>query len=140
MIVLNLSCGNGHRFEGWFASLEVFQAQAEDGQVTCPQCNDTIVTKLPAGPHVRRVVPEKVTGAELTEDSEETGLVASIEKLLRESEDVGTRFPEEARKIHYSESPARNIHGTASVAEVSSLLEEDIRVIPLPVLLRKDIH
>lgn len=140
MIVLNLACGNSHCFEGWFASLEEFQRQAGTQQVICPHCNDASITKLPAGSHVRRAVAEKsqVAGAEKTSD--EARVVAALEELLCDSDNVGQNFPEEARKIHYAEIPARNIHGTASVAEVRSLLEEDISVVPLPNFLRKNIH
>lgn len=140
MIVFNLSCNNNHGFEGWFASLEAFQAQAAGGQVTCPHCNSAVIEKLPAGPHVRRSLPDKpaVTGLQLSAD--EIKLRNVMEEILRNSENVGTRFPEEARKIHYSEIPARGIHGTASAAEVISLLEEDIAVLPLPKVLRNDIH
>lgn len=140
MIVLNLSCGNSHAFEGWFASLEAFQAQAAGGQVTCPHCSSTSIEKLPAGPHVRRSLPDRATDAALNRSEDQIKLRNLLEELLRSSEDVGTRFPEEARKIHYSEIPARSIHGTASTAEVIALLEEDIGVIPLPNVLRNDIH
>jgi len=140
MIVLNLSCSNSHPFEGWFASLEAFQAQAERSQVTCPHCNSTIIEKLPAGPHIRRSLPDAVAKSALNQDEDEIGLRNVMAELLRKSDDVGSKFPEEARKIHYSEVPARKIHGTASAAEVVSLLEEDIGVIALPNYLRNDIH
>ena len=140
MIVLNLSCSNRHTFEGWFASLEVFQEQATGGQVACPHCNSSTIEKMPAAPHVRRTLPDQpaVPGSQL--NANEIKLRNLVEEVLRHSDDVGAGFPEEARKIHYSEIPARNIHGTASAAEVISLLEEDIGVIPLPKLHRNDVH
>lgn len=140
MIVLNLSCGNSHAFEGWFASLDAFQAQAAGDQVCCPHCGSTTIEKLPAGPHIRRSLPDKATDTAAAEGESEIKLRNLVEALLRKSENVGTRFPEEARKIHYSEIPARSIHGTATAAEVVRLLEEDIGVIPLPGILRNDIH
>jgi hypothetical protein len=140
MIVLNLSCGNRHTFEGWFASLEVFRDQAEGGLVTCPHCSSNAIEKLPAGPHVRRSQPDKPADPALKSNSAEIKLKNLVAELLRDSDDVGPSFPEEARKIHYSEVPARSIHGTASAAEVISLLEEDIGVIPLPGMPRNDIH
>ena len=141
MIVLNLSCGNSHSFEGWFASLEEFQRQAEVHQVTCPHCNNASITKLPSGSHVRRAVPEKIQGSGSKEkNSDQVKLLAALEDLLHDSENVASRFPEEARKIHYAEAPRRNIHGTASIDEVYALLDEDIAVMPLPNLFRKDIH
>ncbi len=140
MIVLNLSCGNRHSFEGWFASLEEFQRQAGAQLVTCPHCNDACITKLPAGSHVRRAATEKSPAKAARKASDETRILAALEELLCDSENVGANFPEEARKIHYAEIPARNIHGTASMSEVRSLLEEDISVLPLPNLQRKNIH
>jgi len=140
MIVLNLCCGNRHAFEGWFASFEVFRDQAKAGQVACPHCNSTNIEKLPAGPHVRRSPPEASAVPAVQLNGDELKLRNLMEELLRHSDDVGPSFPEEARKIHYSEIPARSIHGTASAAEVISLLEEDIGVIPLPKLLRNDVH
>lgn len=140
MIVLNLSCSNSHSFEGWFASFEEFQRQAVAQQVTCPHCNDICITKLPAGSHVRRAVTEKVAAPADIRPSDEARVLAALEQLLNNSDNVGTSFSEEARKIHYQEIPARNIHGTASVEEVRSLLEEDISVIPLPLRPRKGMH
>ena len=142
MIVLNLCCGNLHRFEGWFASLGEFQRQASGHQVTCPHCNDASITKLPAGSHVhvRRALPAKTVDSTAQNTTDEAKLLAALEELLRDSDNVGTNFPEEARKIHYAETPARSIHGTATADEVYSLLEEDIGVVPLPPLLRKNIH
>lgn len=140
MIVLNLCCGNRHTFEGWFASLEVYRDQAEGGQVACPHCNSTTIEKLPAGPHIRRSLPDASAAPALRLNPDEIRLRNLMEELLRRSDDVGARFPEEARKIHYAEIPPRSIHGTASAAEVISLLEEDIAVVPLPKLLRNDVH
>ena len=141
MIVLNLSCANLHHFEGWFASLEEFQRQAVEQQVTCPHCNDASITKLPAASHVRRAQPDKAAAnAAHPLAQDKARLLAALEEMLRDSDNVGASFPEEARKIHYAEAPARSIHGTASADEVCSLLEEDIGVIPLPALLRTNVH
>lgn len=139
MIVLNLSCGNQHSFEGWFASLEEFQRQSGAQQVTCPHCNDASITRLPTASHIRRAAADKHPSVVTGEPGNPAKIQAALEELLSSSDNVGANFPEEARKIHYEEIPARNIHGTASMAEVRSLLEEEIGVIPLP-MLRKDIH
>ncbi|MFA6314268.1 MAG: DUF1178 family protein [Sterolibacterium sp.] len=140
MIVFDLGCNNHHAFEGWFASHQAFQVQIAAGQVTCPHCNSAIIEKLPAGPHIRRSLPEKAADAAVDKQADEIKLRKVMRELLRDSENVGARFSEEARKIHYSEIPARGIHGTASAAEVTSLLEDDIAVFPLPNVLRNDIH
>lgn len=140
MIVLNLSCSNNHTFEGWFASIEVFQAQSDGRQITCPRCNSNAIDKLPAGPYIKRTRGGGVADPAAESVRFEAKLRNALQELLRDSDDVGTRFPEEARKIHYAEAPARSIHGTASAAEVISLLEEDIGVIPLPNLPGGNIH
>lgn len=140
MIVLNLSCSNSHAFEGWFASLEAFQGQTERGLLICPHCSSTNIEKLPAGPHVRRSLPVKARDASVDKNPDEAKLRHALQEILRRSEDVGADFPEEARKIHYAEIPARSIHGTASATEVIALLEEDIGVIPLPGIPRNGIH
>lgn len=140
MIVLNLSCSNAHGFDGWFASFEAFQTQTDQGMVVCPHCNSNVIEKLPAGPHVRRSLPVRQTETPIVKPEDAVKLRAVIEELLRQSENVGANFPEVARKIHYSEIPARSVHGTATADEVISLLEEDISVIPLPGHPRSDIH
>ena len=122
MIVLNLSCGNRHQFEGWFASNEEFLRQADTRLISCPACGAVDITRLPSGPHVRRAAAAIAPSAE-----------AAIAELARACENVGAQFPEEARRIHYEEAPMRSIRGIASVDEVKALIEEGIAVLPLPV-------
>lgn len=85
-------------------------------------------------------MPEKISDSGSGKNADQVKLLAALEDLLHDSEDVASRFPEEARKIHYAETPPRRIHGTASIDEVYALLDEDIEVMPLPNFLRKDIH
>jgi hypothetical protein len=140
MIVLNLICPHEHRFEGWFSSSETFEDQQRRGLVTCPFCNAADVSRLPSGPHVVRSSPAK--------DSDESETVAAVQAQLREaiqayvrnSENVGEHFPEEARKIHYREAPARNIRGVATVEETREMLEEGIVVVPLMVPPSEETH
>ena len=125
MIVLNLVCAGGHGFEGWFASSEAFDSQLKSGLVGCPQCGDLDVKRLPAGPHVaNRSAAEGEQAAEF--------LVKALRALGEQSENVGDRFPTEARRIHYRESPARNIRGFATADETAELLDEGIAILPLP--------
>ena len=135
MIVLNLTCGIGHCFEAWFASAEAFDEQVAGGLVCCPQCQDTAVARLPSAPHVRRGQPQPVAAT-----APEQAMREALERLAREAEDVGQRFPEEARRIHYEEVPARSIRGQASVADTLELLDEGIAVLPLPVPGSKSRH
>ena len=144
MIVYNLGCSNEHRFEGWFASAEDYARQTKSKLLVCPMCGDERVSRLPNAPYVSTgsaerapspapaAAPKKGSpqyyanlGAEI--------LTNVIEKVLENTEDVGRAFPEEARKIHYKETPERHIRGTASTKEVEALRDEGIEVVALPV-------
>jgi len=135
MIVLNLICSAGHRFEAWFASAAAYEDQAATGLVGCPHCHATDVSRLPSAPHLRRVVPAEASAPEVA-----ALLAQAIAKMADESEDVGTRFPEEARRIHYEEVPARSIRGQASIGDTLELLEEGIPLLPLPSPGKKSTH
>ena len=141
--VFDLLCANDHRFEGWFASGADFEQQREKGYIACPMCGDSQVVKVPAASYVnKRVSDRTVKPQEPSEASPAHAQYANfrsailakvVEYVVKNTEDVGRDFPEEARKIHYGESPERKIRGTASVQEVSELREEGIEVVALPV-------
>jgi hypothetical protein len=135
VIVLNLICVSGHRFEAWFASTDAFDVQLAGGLVACPHCQATEVSRLPNAPHVRRASPQTPSAPEAT-----TRLAQTLAALADEAEDVGARFPEEARRIHYREASARSIRGQASVTDAMDLLEEGIPVLPLPSPGKKSSH
>ena len=135
MIVLNLVCSAGHPFEAWFASAEAYDEQVAMGLVACPHCQGTDVTRLPSAPHVRRASPAAASSPDIA-----ATLVQAIAKLSIEAEDVGTRFPEEARRIHYHEAVERSIRGQATIADALELLEEGIPVLPLPSPGKKRAH
>lgn len=136
MIVLNLTCAHDHRFEGWFATGAEFDRQAAAGDVVCPVCGDHVVTRLPSNPHLVKGAPTQ--GRVLASAGEEAqrpdlrDMLKMVQAAWKESEDVGERFPEEARRIHYSETAARSIRGLATRAEAADLLEEGIPVMTLP--------
>jgi len=152
MIVYDLACSNGHRFEGWFASSGAYARQHDGGLVTCPMCDDRTIERIPSArvsvskspaPSVRatnvadaskRAVSSPPTPAASTEAI--AGLTPEMLVKLREIvssvENVGRRFPEEARKIHYEEVPARPIRGQASADEARELADEGIEFAPLP--------
>jgi hypothetical protein len=153
MIVLNLSCSNDHVFEGWFASRAAFAAQLERSMVYCPQCNSVVIHALPSGPHVRRrdnKIEVKQEGnseenvamqaLQTAESSAAQKLFTMLAVMARSAENVGVRFPEEARRIHYEEVPARNIRGIATREEARDLVEEGIFVLPAPLPPENEIH
>lgn len=144
MIVLDLTCSQGHRFEGWFASREAFDAQCADGHVQCAVCQSPEVSALPSGPLVRRHgerSPASETSPASVESREASAVMSAtpdaaaelyraMARMARAAEDVGERFPDEARRIHYREAPARTIRGVANRDETRELLEEGILVLP----------
>ncbi|MDD5250530.1 MAG: DUF1178 family protein [Rhodocyclaceae bacterium] len=140
MIVLNLLCRHQHRFEGWFASAEAFGDQQERGLVTCPVCNNAEVSRLPSGPRVISSSAAKDAAEHESVAAVQAQLRDAIKAYVRESENVGPRFPNEARKIHYKEAPARNIRGIATLEETRDLLDEGIVVVPLMVPPSEETH
>jgi hypothetical protein len=132
MIVLNLICLSGHHFEGWFASSEAFDEQLAERRINCPSCNSSEVTRLPSGPRIAKRSPAPVLTAE-----QAAGL---LKALVDGSEDVGRRFAEEARRIHFHEAPARSIRGLTSPDELDDLLEDGIPVLPLPIPPKDETH
>ena len=143
MKVLNLVCLHEHRFEGWFASEVDYLSQTERGLVECPLCGDTSVTRLPSAPHVhtsstRDMVPAPATTAKPAGPDSPVALtqqaawLRAVRHVMAHTDDVGDRFAEEARRMHYGETDERAIRGQATRAEAQSLVEEGIAVMPLP--------
>jgi hypothetical protein len=143
VIVLNLLCDGGHQFEGWFASGEAFRDQSERHLVHCPQCQSSTVSQLPSAPHLVRASAESSPAAEAAVTAISPA-VAQLHRALvsmaRKAENVGERFPEEARRIYYDEAPARTIRGVATLDETRDLLEEGILVVPAPVPPEDEMH
>ena len=143
MIVYDLACTGGHRFEGWFASAQDFARQSERGLVGCPSCGVTQVQRVPSVTRFNAGAPEPQEGPRQAPAQDLAGrdpaAVAQIlysrmvDEMLQNSEDVGKAFPEEARRIHYQQAPARSIRGQATSEEHAELLEEGIAVLRLPV-------
>ncbi len=137
MIRYTISCDQGHAFEGWFSSSDDFDRQVERKLVSCPTCNSTSVAKQLMAPSVATARKKEATRA-LVMDQAQKETIAKIRELVKtvrdNAEDVGTRFPEEARKIHYGEADERGLIGQATVEEAVALLEEGIAIAPLPVL------
>lgn len=143
MIRYQLVCDQGHGFEGWFRDSAAFDDQAGRRLLTCAACGSTAITKALMAPQVvssreKRAKPRPQPQPQRHASHVPPEMLEMMRKLrdhIRESsENVGDRFPEEARRIHYDESEARSIHGEASLEEAKALLEEGIEIHPLPVL------
>jgi hypothetical protein len=135
MIVFDLACDNNHPFEGWFGSAEDFDLQAKAGDIACPVCGSADITRQLSAPYVNTR-----SGGKQADESHLVSVANAarelkkkfVEHVLSNTEDVGTRFPEEARRIFYKEAPERAIRGTASNQEVGELKEEGIDVMAIP--------
>jgi hypothetical protein len=153
MKVYNLACPLDHRFEGWFSSEEDCLAQQEQGILACPICDSTQISRMPSAPHIAKSLSAAVvaSGEEVGVNSGEvvalTGndhsqleaqvqaaFLKGMRELMGKSEDVGTAFAEEARKIHYKEAPERSIRGQTTLDEAESLREEGIEVLAVPIM------
>jgi len=137
VIRYELSCDNGHGFEGWFASAGDFDRQCERALVSCPACGSTHVAKQLMAPSVA-TARRKERRQELVMQAGQREMMSrlreAVSAIRANSEDVGERFPEEARKIHYGEAEERGLIGRATPHEVRELLEEGVEIAPLPVL------
>lgn len=150
MIRYALACGNGHEFESWFQDSAAYDEQAERGLVTCPHCGSAKVEKaimaprlsatakkrgMPA-PAAEAAAPDKAPVAMLS--PQEVELRAKLKELrdhmTKNADNVGGKFPEEARKMHYGEIEHRSIYGEASPEEAKKLADEGVEFHPLPVL------
>ena len=137
MKVLNLRCTHDHRFEGWFGSDADFTSQGERGLVACPLCDDKTISRLPSAPRLnvstQRGEPELRPSGEVAEVNAQRRWLKAVREMMDKTEDVGDRFPDEARRIHYGEAQDRGIRGRASSEDADALREEGIEVISLPV-------
>lgn len=167
MIVFDLKCGEGHRFEAWFRSSDDFETQCRDQVICCPVCSDAHIEKAPMAPAINsgeRSESEPAAPAEAGHDSatgadiqgDEVGPIAAAElppALRRELDNVlsrvrehvektcdyvGRDFANEARRMHYGEADSRDIYGEATNDETVELLEEGIDVMPLPLRRKTD--
>ena len=137
MKVLDLRCANGHGFEGWFGSEDDFLDQNGRGLVECPMCADRLVTRLPSAPRLNlsgaREPAAQPTKVEPAAADVQALWMQVVRHAIENTDDVGERFAEEARRIHYGETEARGIRGVASTQEREALHEEGIEVLSLPI-------
>jgi hypothetical protein len=144
MIKYALACEQAHEFESWFPSSDAFETQRKRGFVTCPFCDSAKVEKQIMAPSVARTdkapktpVPETAQPMAVLTDRERelrAALRALREHVMKNAENVGKDFVEEARKMHFGETEERSIYGEADIAEAKALLEEGIDVLPLPIV------
>ncbi len=147
MIVYDLCCYQGHRFEGWFGSSADFAAQHARNLVTCPQCG-AVADKAPMAPAVPKKgnqvapapTPSQAPGAQAMANGPMPPQVAeALHKLaeaqaaaLKNSTWVGNAFAERSRAMHHGERDPETIHGQATPDEARALVDEGIAVSPLP--------
>jgi hypothetical protein len=141
MIVFELICAAEHRFEGWFASAEEYARQEAGGLLACPLCASADIRKLPSARIRAPATPDPGNSGPTSGPprpaaaaaGKEMTVASFLEHVLATAEDVGRAFPEEARKIHYEESPRRPIRGVATREEARDLADEGIPVVSLPI-------
>jgi hypothetical protein len=150
MKVLDLSCSNGHGFEGWFGSEDDYQTQNGRGLIECPLCGDKVIRRLPSAPRLNlsaagkeppptppaaapAAQPPAAAAPAPAEAEVHARFLRAVREVLANTEDVGRRFATEARAIHHGEAPERPIRGQATADEARELAEEGIEVALLPV-------
>ncbi|BBD39681.1 hypothetical protein Amn_45610 [Aminobacter sp. Y103A] len=135
MIRFSLHCDHAHDFEGWFRSNDDFETQRKRGFVSCPECGSQKVEKALMAPAVS--TSRKQEKVALAMGEEQRKMMAALkdlsQKVRENAENVGDKFAEEARKIHFGETEARGIYGAATLDEAKGLAEDGIEFMPLPV-------
>ena len=154
MIRYNLRCERGHAFESWFQSSSAYESQEKRKLVSCPSCGSVKVERAIMAPQIvskkgredarrRAGCGSRRHGSAATESTpllmaQELELRAKIKELrdhiTKNADNVGERFPNEARKMHYGDIEHRPIYGEASPDEARALIDEGVEVSPLPVL------
>jgi hypothetical protein len=159
MIRYSLVCDQGHDFESWFADSAAYDKQAKRKQVACPHCGSAKVEKAIMAPRLAaskkgatpieappaaeaptpapapaQAVPAPVAIISPQERELRTKLKELRDHLTKNADNVGAKFPEQARKMHYGEIEHRSIYGEATPEDAQSLAEEGIEFHPLPIL------
>jgi hypothetical protein len=154
MIRYTLRCDRGHSFESWFQSSAAYESQEKRKLVNCPSCGSAKVERAIMAPQIvskkgrSNDVPAPASPATATDVAtpgatpllmaQERELRAKLKELrdhiVKNADNVGERFPNEARKMHYGDMEHRPIYGEASPEEARALIDEGVEVSPLPVL------
>jgi hypothetical protein len=156
MIHYNLRCAKGHAFESWFQSSSAYEVQEKRKLVSCPVCGSTKVERAIMAPRILSkkgrgttaadqlpvpapatdvVPPSSPTPLLMTQEAElRTKLRELRDHIVKNADNVGEKFPNEARKMHYGDIEHRPIYGEASPDEAKALIDEGVEVMPLPAL------
>jgi len=148
MKVLDLRCARGHAFEGWFASEADYAGQTERSLIECPMCADKTISRMLSAPRLnlsgakapteQSAAPSQVAAVDAGSQTTvapadmQAAWLSAVKNLVANTENVGPRFAEEARRIHYGEKPQRAIRGQATYEERQALQEEGIETVSLP--------
>jgi len=141
MILFELRCGDGHQFEAWFKDGATFDVQAAGKEIACPHCGDVDVAKAVMAPRLNSARGDALDArgaVRATLDVDDAARAARKvlgeirRKVESDCENVGERFPEEARKIHYGETAPRGIYGEASRDEARELEDEGVAIARIP--------
>jgi hypothetical protein len=156
MIRYSLVCEHGHAFESWFADSAAYDRQAKRKLVACPHCGSAKVEKAIMAPRLTSSKKRKTTVEAPAPEAPAPAAAAAVpapvamispqerevrsklkelrDHLIKNADNVGSKFPEEARKMHYGETEHRSIYGVASPEEATELADEGIEFHPLPIL------
>lgn len=136
MIKFTLICDQEHEFEGWFRSNDDFDTQLKRGFIECPNCASKKVGKALMAPSVSTSRRQEKVALAMNAKQQQlmSEMRALTEKMKENAENVGDKFAEEARKIHFGETEARGIYGEANADEAKALVEDGIPFLPIPVL------
>lgn len=144
MILYELKCSSGHEFEAWFRDSATYDVQAAEGDVACPYCGDTHVSKAPMAPNIATHSSDAPAEGKAEDRARHVAeqILQAVDRLRRHVEDecdyVGNQFAEEARRIHYGESDERGIYGEGTEDDARDMEEEGIEFYRLPTGIRKN--
>ena len=137
MVVYDLICNEGHRFEGWFKDLPDLEEQLQKELISCPICDSKYVTRVPSvfgQVKSGKKMPEMPSLDEFAAKSPEERIKELSSYIEKSFENVGTNFANEALKMHYGATPKRNIYGQSSVQEEETLKNEGVNFAKMPFL------
>ena len=149
MIRYALHCERGHEFDSWFQSSSAYDGQRKRRLIACPMCDSTKIDKAIMAPRITRKgksspapqpapASDEASPSSLVMAPQERELFSKLRELrdhvLKNADNVGAKFPEKARKMHYGDIEHRAIYGEASAEEARALIDEGVEVAPLPVL------
>ena len=143
MVIYDLQCINGHRFEGWFPSSKDFEGQVEDGLVSCSHCGCEDVHRIPSGGHIAvskpqvksKKVPSNSPDRERAINYDPVIFVKAVNEYIEKNfKDVGSDFADQAVKMKRGEIPQEPIYGETTTADCDRLESEEVDYSLIPKL------